>query len=405
LKLQKVKTKIKKERKMKKKALFLAAATAAVIGGGIFANPANAAEAGHMNKSNTDEVLLDALMNHATISMKDGELPLVESEGQSGPDLGGDFSTVRYIVFDCEGGDPLKDVQSWTSIGYFSNLESIWLCGVNSVDWTELAKINTLTNVGIYGPDRYAPGEEIRPIVESSPKVDISGIEKLANLEKLEIYGLPLYDLQTIPQIPSLKQLYVSYSAIQDISPISNMNKLQNLDLSGNNIVNMDPLLDFCTRVGVCSEKTWEELLNSYQRLAMLSNVASIDVDSLNVELPEYFAAYIKFALDANAGITGTANQRVYTIKQQGLELSEDNRSVVLDPAANEHAITILLGKPSEAEEDAQKIVTIRFNYSPSGSSTDNPETLDHSMLGWAMGLAAAIIAGTSVTFFVRSRR
>jgi len=388
---------------MKKKALFLAAATAAVIGGGIFANPANAAEAGHMNKSNTDEVLLDALMNHATITMKDGAAPLVESESQSGPDLGGDFSTVRSIEFDCEGGDPVKNVQSWTSIGYFSELETLRLCGVDGVDWAELAKINTLTTLEIYGPDRYVSGEEIRPIVESSPKADISGIEKLANLKELAIYGLPLYDLQTIPQMSSLERLYVVYSALKDISPISNMRNLLEINFTGNNIKNMDPLLDFCTKVGYCSEKSWEELIGSNQRIWMLANVASIDVDSLNVELPEYFATYIKIALAYNEGVTNTANGRIYAIKQQGLELSEDNRSVILDPAANEHVITLQLGSQSEA--DVQDVITIRFNYSPSGSSTDNPETLDRSMLGWVMGLAAAIIAGTSVTFFVRSRR
>ncbi len=388
---------------MKKKALFLAAATVTVIGGGIFANPANAAEAGHMNKSNTDEVLLDALMNHATITVEDGAAPLVESESQSGPDLGGDFSTVRSIEFDCEGGDPVKNVQSWAGIGYFSNLETIRLCGVDGVDWAELAKINTLTTLEIYGPDHYASVEEIRSIVESSPKVDISGIEKLANLKELAIYGLPLYDLQTIPQIPSLERLYVVYSALQDISPISNMSNLLELNFTGNNIKDMNPLLDFCTKVGYCSEKSWEELIGSNQRIWMLANAASIDVDSLNVELPEYFATYIKIALAFNEGVTDTTNERMFTVRQQGLELSEDNRSVILDPAANEHVITLQLGSQSEA--DIQDVSAIRFNYSPSGSSTDNPETLDHSMLGWVMGLAAAIIAGASVTFFVRSRR
>lgn len=388
---------------MKKKALFLAAATAAVIGGGIFANPANAAEAGHMNKSNTDEVLLDALMNHATITVEDGATPLVESESQSGPDLGGDFSTVRSIEFDCEGGDPLKDVQSWTSMSYFSELETIRLCGVDGVDWTELAKINTLTTLEIFRPGRYVSGEEIRPIVESSPKVDISGIEKLANLEKLAIHGLPLYDLQTIPQMSSLERLYVAYSALRDISPISNMSNLLEANFTGNNIKDMDPLLDFCAKVGYCLEKSWEELIDSNQRVWMLANVASIDVDSPNVELPEYFATYIKFALAHNEGVTNTANGRIYAIRQQGLELSEDNRSVILDPAANEHVITLRLENPSEA--DVQDILTIRFNYPSSNSSTDNPETLDHSMLGLVMGLAAAIIAGTSVTFFARSRR
>jgi hypothetical protein len=389
---------------MKKKALFLAAAGLAVVSAGL-SSQATYARAGFYAFESED----DAKIGHALVeqaSMYDSDNASITMSIGMDHDIEGiiyDGPYVDEIDLFCSNGDPLEGVTDYSffnKMGALTKLTDLRLCGAENVDWDELAKLSSLNALSIDGLEWSASEDEYRSIVESSPKIDISGIEKLSGLNTLYLHSLPLYDLQTIPQLPALKRLYVDYSAIQDITPISNMKTLEKLSFWGNNIQDMDPLLDFCMNVGDCTEKTWEQLFDTYAYSfyePILENEVDMDVSSLNVELPEYLVAYIKYTQAFNEGRIG--NDDIYTIEQKGLELSADNKSVSLDPSASEHIITIQ--RYYRTQYDPVKIYTIRYHYEPS----DNPETLDHSMLGWAMGLAAAIIAGASVTFFVKSRR
>ena len=89
----------------------------------------------------------------------------------------------------------------------------------------------------------YFPSLKILDLSRNHIK-DLSGIDKLDNLEELNLYGNKIDDIKLLSAMSKLKTLDLANNNISDIDSLSNLYNLETVDLSFNKISNIEPLLN-----------------------------------------------------------------------------------------------------------------------------------------------------------------
>lgn len=102
-----------------------------------------------------------------------------------------------------------------------ANLSSIYGNYANEEMFDNLSKMPNLTELHIYGDCYDYDG--------SSCVVDLTGIEKLKNLKKLEIYGIKIKGTDNLMQLKNLSVLKIDYC--DDISFLSDLDSVEFLDV------------------------------------------------------------------------------------------------------------------------------------------------------------------------------
>lgn len=372
---------------MKKLAIF-AASAAVLVGGSMMPQAANAAEAGHINKGSANEVLVNALYDKATITQREGSVALVKSIGQDGKDIGGDFTTVTKIVFDCSDGNPLAGATDWRGLSYFTNLIEIKLCDAEGVDWSELAEISTLKDVLISNGSASGVPEDY--FLNGGSAVDLSGIEGLTNLQTLTIYGVPIYDLSHIEDLQNLENLYLEYDGLTDVSGLQKLSGLRNFAFGYNTIQDVTPI---AIKLGIQGDSN-----SDINRQVIEQSTPYIQNNtwyiSTTKNTPYVFTGDLDFLND-------------YLFDSTKVERTS---GVVLDNDAKTVVVTDDMGQIVFKNNGLRYSYILKFITNDSSDDaeektdgSDNPDTGDTFNLGWAMGIAAAILATGS--FVIRSRR
>ncbi len=93
---------------------------------------------------------------------------------------------------------------------------------------------------------------------------NLSGIELLPNLKKIDLQENEISDLRPLAALSQLEHLYLTYNKVSDLRPIAGLGKLQWLNLSSNALVDIGPLAS----------------LTALEHLAIASNreIANIEV-------------------------------------------------------------------------------------------------------------------------------
>ena len=382
---------------MKKKALFLAAGVAAVSASALANGSVFAAQQTIILETEDAIKIAQAIDGHSNVTnISYTESAAHPNEGEPAIIIGDD-TLPSALIFDCSGGNPLEGVTDFSILQHsaFSGFESITLCGEDDnapIDYGTLP--NTLTSLTVGDPtttyDRKYDADASRP----------KNINQLTNLNSVRLNGVQVGGLDGFKNMTNLVTLEVRYGGLDNISALKDLTHLSSLNLEGNNIENIDVLVSACMTWGDCDVSSWEE---TYQRQVFINaikdNLTVIETPTKTAGLPEWFTAlYDKFY--------GPEDAYKQYIEVEGLELSDDYGSITVtaadgigwinikDPGyTNKVKYTIAFVSPEEKEEESEE----------SEKETKNPETGDHSIMGWAFGIAAAIFAGAGVV--IRSRR
>ena len=376
---------------MKKQALFLAAGLA-VVSAGISCQSIYARAAFVPFESDDDATLGHALIEHATLKSDTGStitLGTTTEQGREG--LIYDGPIIDSIEFDCSYGDPLEDVTDYSLISrtgsLFGSLTSLKLCNAGGVDWENLAGMESLKTLSIV-PAYQIPEDYF---LNGGTPVDLAGIEGLTQLESLTITDTPIFNLAHIEDLSGLKSLHLDDDGIVDVSGISKLNNLTDFSFNSNNIQDVLPIAEKAGIQGETVADTYRHLIESSVPL-ITGNTWYFEAEK---NTPYTFADNADF-------VNHYLFEGDLIREADGITIDKDARTVTL----TEDMGSVYFGNIGRYGYYIKLIASDDGgNESDSGDSTVNPDTLDHSMLGWAMGLAAAIIAGASVTFFVKSRR
>ena len=390
---------------MKKKAQFLVAGLAAITAGLFVHGSAFAAQSVTVLESEDDVRLAEALVNHTNISnigyMENGPQPYEDNEVL----VISDGNRPDTLEFDCSDGNPLAGIKDWSLLSrntsttsFFSDINYVRLCDATDVDWDELAKFESLADIMISeidNPDELSNHDlmELRDEVATKPVVDISGISKLTNLEIVRIIGVPLGSLQTLPQLPHLNEAVLMADGITDISGIGDMGNPFDHNIGTlytyNNIVDAQPLMDYCLEHNICSSDDWASFAYSGHLTKIWGSKANIETSSEVVEIPAHIQGLIK-GIMSNAYVNYADEGFITTV---GLDYTLGESTAKLDLSASKHILRI--ANPFGNED----WFVVEFTY----KGQENPDTADSFNLGWVIGIAAAILA--SASFVVRSRR
>lgn len=382
---------------MKKKALFLAAGVAAVSAGALVNGSAFAAQQTIILETEDAIKIGQAIDGHSNVTnISYTESAAHPHEGEPAIIIG-DGTLPSALIFDCSGGNPLEGVTDFSILQHsaLSSFESITLCGEDDdapIDYGTLPHTLTSLTVG-------------SPTSEYSRKFDADtsrpkNIGQLTNLNSVKLSGVQVGSLDGFKNMTNLVTLEVRYGGLDNISALKDLTHLSGLNLEGNNIENIDVLVSACMTWGDCDASSWEE---TYQQQTFINaikdNFTVIETPTKTAGLPEWFTAlYEKFY--------GPEDAYKQYVEVDDLEISEDYGSItitgsdgvgmirIMDPGfTNKVKYTIAFVGPEEKEEESEE----------SEKETKNPETGDHSIMGWAFGIAAAIFAGAGVV--IRSRR
>ncbi len=385
---------------MKKKSLFLAASVAAVSAGALVNGSAFAAQQTIILETEDAIKIAQAIDGHSNITN------VSYTDSAPYPHIGepalivGDGEMPTALTFDCSDGDPLAGVTDYSLLTHtlFSDIESIKLCSADSVDWESLSQmpglyslsISPIDNPGDMSPEEYV---ELRDEVAGQPIVDITGIEKMTNLEYLTIVGIPLGNLQTIPQLSNINSTFLYSDAITDVSGLMDMPNLGQQAYFRylyryNNIEDISPLMDYCMEYRNCDKEDWKELAeDDYVFFNMIrGNRTIIETKSETEDIPAHILGIIEAYFESDDYDT--------YVKTEGLSYTFGESKVKLDTSASTHVLKI-------NGTDDDEIISVEYKYSK--PEEKNPDTGDHSIMGWAFGIAAAIFAGAGVA--IRSRR
>ena len=94
----------------------------------------------------------------------------------------------------------------------------------------EISKwMSILVKLGIYGLDE-------------SQSIDLSPLEKLSELRKLELYKSYTFSIKSIKRLKNLQVLNLSGTPVSNLNPIKNMKNLKQLDITSTKVSNLEPL-------------------------------------------------------------------------------------------------------------------------------------------------------------------
>ncbi|EAG1723501.1 internalin [Listeria monocytogenes] len=107
--------------------------------------------------------------------------------------------------------------------------------------------------------------------------VDISGVENLTNLTRLELFHNQISDVSPLSNLTSLDELSLSSNQISDVSPLSNLTNLSDLRLDSNQISDISPLSNLTDLNSLYLE---ENQLNDISPLSNLTDLNSLYLSS-----------------------------------------------------------------------------------------------------------------------------
>lgn len=402
---------------MKFKTAFLAA-TAALASAGLFASGSASAAQQMISLSNDNDIALaKAIAEHSSVSL----FTYVESGPMGmGPALAiGDGSLPTELSIRCDGIDPLAGVTDYSLLsrqenglgGALSELNSLRLCSADVFDFDSLSQLTSMQSLELVDDIRHEDLFDLQAQVRAMPKMSLAGIEQMTNLRELVIGGYNIVDMQTIPQLPNLMYLGLNFAGLTNIDPLTSMDTLGYLSIEGNEISDMKPLLDVCVQRNICSEATWDSLVEETSLLSLVEhNNATYDTSSETVELPEYAKAYMRSEIK-HAERMGVDIKKLY--EESGLEYSVEDGTVKLDSNASEHRLILKsFFIPFDADTGEEwgdstiysVMLILDFNYTgqenpeTSDNGQKNPETSDKSA-GFAISAVAAFAALGLATF------
>ncbi|MGE1125827.1 leucine-rich repeat domain-containing protein, partial [Bacillus wiedmannii] len=113
---------------------------------------------------------------------------------------------------------------------------------------------------------------------------DITGLEYMANLEKLTLEGVGLKNIEFISNLEKLNDVNVSHNQIEDITPLSSLGNLQWLNLADNHIKDVSVL---GSMLDLLSLKLAGNEIRDVRPLIQLGQWFSIDVGRQKIFLDE----------------------------------------------------------------------------------------------------------------------
>ena len=380
---------------MRKKDLFLAASAAAVSASFMASGSAFAIQATIPLESANDTKLAEALVNHSNISNLSiaEHAPAPNQDKQAIVVSDGDLPT--SLVFDCTDGNPTEGVSDFSLMGrmngFFDNLATIRICDESantSIDFGTLP--TTLTSLTVGDVNK---SYNVAPVSDSTLPKNIS---TLTNLVSVRLSGVQVGSLDGFKNMTRLSELVINNGGLKNINALANFASVPNgINLKGNYIENIDVLVTVCMNAGHCSTSDWDAVYGNQRYLNAISeNVTYISMDGDTANIPEYFTAlYSKFS--------GYDDAYKNYVTAEGLELNDDYTITLT--GGNEGTLTIK--DPGVTTRNKYTLIFEKKMDDDSGTTdgSDNPDTGDSFNLGWAMGIAAAILVTGS--FVVRSRR
>lgn len=114
---------------------------------------------------------------------------------------------------------------------------------------------------------------------------DLGGLERLANLEVLELTKSRLSSLTPLARLVQLRELYLAQNLITDLAPLSALRNLRRLDLMGNQVQEISPLMGLYSL-------SWVELsgnpLSAFSQDSLLTQLRAQKIEVLFTAVEPY---------------------------------------------------------------------------------------------------------------------
>ena len=160
------------------------------------------------------------------------------------------------------------DAASMEQISKLTDVEEIVFSGYTKVsDFDRLSGMPSLLSIDLEGSS------------ESESELDLTGIEKIATLESLDISGFESVDLMELRNAVQLKSLGVNYSDnITNLNGLAGLTNLTQLDLTGGQISDLRPLSALTNLKVLNLSRNSITSLTELEGLTSLTNLTELDL-------------------------------------------------------------------------------------------------------------------------------
>jgi internalin A len=177
-------------------------------------------------------------------------------------------------------------------------------------------------------------------LLDAAKLKSLEGIENLPTIERLDISGTKITDLELIPRLGNLQQLFLSS---EQVTSIPKWMKLKKLSIRGKTLASLRPVQDF-------GESLTELVMNvesvsDWTSLGQLSNLETLILSNNSVPPAATLAALSKLK-NLNLRNPGRIDLRkLATLKQQlTIELPEESQKLVQLPKGNNIVVKLTCG-------------------------------------------------------------
>ena len=334
-----------------------------------------------------------------------------------------DPSDIWLIRFDCGKENTIAKVADWSQFAIFDNLEVLYACETNSIDWQYVN--NDLYELNIFpmyrmSIDSFSDRDDLLALAENKAvlgaPVDMSWVSRFQNLKQLYIAGTTIRNLDHIKDLPYLESLFLVNTGLQDISGINEMPELSNIFLPINEIRNMEELVEFGKRIQPGSYEDVSEDRQFWMSLWEYApfNEATFELNDYTAETPALVLGWINSFDQAtnepnhkggSGAVKGPATRGPSDeqslddyIVMNGVSLSANNGTITIDPAVANPNIKI-------GVFDDMYMLKANFVVNEQTDEGENPNTFDSSLAYLLGGISAAAIAGFGILNALKHRR
>ena len=223
---------------------------------------------------------------------------LIDQNGSSEAILTGDMGVVTVYVTDKQGND--SEIVN-LNIGSFTGIKSCINSQLGLADGKD--------------PSETQLAELIELFCQNSDIDSLSGIEKLVNLEILDISGNSIVDLTPLKELSNLEVLELQNNLIYDISALVDLPKLKSLNIGNNDIQKI---------------------------IALPSKLENLNIDNNKIVTLEFLKDMVDFLVEINKNNDGNSSiggisiggnyiEDIEKTKQLFAKLGENFTGVVLD--------------------------------------------------------------------------
>ena len=121
----------------------------------------------------------------------------------------------------------------------------------------------------------------VRLNAESMDIVDLTGLERFVNLEKLFAHYNRIQDLRPLARLTNLGDLHLSHNNIEDLRPLAGLTNLTTLTLNYNNILDVSPLAGL---VNLERLELWRNQITDISALASLVRLKTLLLNNNRIE-------------------------------------------------------------------------------------------------------------------------